>query len=249
MSEPTFSIIEATGRICKKPGFGWKLATLDTVDSTNTYAKSHEAETEDPTIYVAKHQTAGKGRGGNTWVDDGNETSFLSTWTLELKKKGPDPKWTLGIGLYVYESLSEAFPSIRFSLKPPNDICIGDKKVAGILVEGSDSGDLAFLHVGLGINVFSYPTEFSQTATHLNAYLGPALTPESWSSFIEMLGSRLLHIERRAEAATKGWLNQISGRLINAYNRHPSATGNQYKAVEADGTLVREQGPISWRDI
>src|ERR1035437_5238693 len=105
-----FDIIESTGRICKRPNFGWLLETLDEIDSTNKYAKESADELGKPSLILAKHQTAGLGRGTRTWEDEGAGNAVLSTWSMRTKTP-PQPYWTLGIGLYLYESLSEAFKS------------------------------------------------------------------------------------------------------------------------------------------
>jgi BirA family transcriptional regulator, biotin operon repressor / biotin---[acetyl-CoA-carboxylase] ligase len=250
MSDVTFDLSEATGRVCKRPNFGWDFIPLDSVDSTQTYAKEHCEDFVNPTLIVANHQTAGRGRGEHTWEDDGGGRSFLSTWSLDLMHGAPDPRWTLGIGLYLYEALSEAFRTVRFSLKEPNDIYIGDKKVGGIIVESSSQGDVHNLHVGVGINVFSYPAEHGAIATHLNAYLGTAsLTAETWSQFIEFFGSRLLHFENKAAGNTDAWLGRLSARLVDAMNRHPSHSENPVKQVQGDGTLVLERGQINWQEL
>jgi BirA family biotin operon repressor/biotin-[acetyl-CoA-carboxylase] ligase len=250
MSEVTFDLAETTGRVCKNASFGWDFVGLETVESTNAYAKEHYVEYQGPTLIVAKTQTAGYGRKGSKWDDEGAGKSFLSTWTTELLYGPPDPRWTLGIGLYLFESLSEAFPSVRFSLKAPNDICIGDKKLGGLLVEASSQGEEHQLHVGLGLNVFSYPATHSDTATHLNAYLGGSqLTVETWTNFIEYFGKSLLHLEKRVKNSTQGWLPQISNRLVMALNRHPKHAENPVKSVQVDGTLICERGQVSWTDL
>jgi len=251
MSDVIFDLFEATGRVCKRPAFGWDLVPLDTVDSTQGYSKEHMEEWINPTLVIAKHQTAGRGRGENGWDDEGEGRSFLSTWSMELLEGAPDPRWTLGIGLYLYESMTEAFKPVRFSLKEPNDICIGDKKVAGVMVEASTQGELHYIHVGIGINVFSYPPSHAQSATHLSAYLGTQLTPESWMQFIDFFGTRLLHFEKKAVAAqsTSGWLHRLSTRLADALNKHPLHADNPVREVQGDGTLVLEKGEINWKEL
>lgn len=250
MGDITFDLSETTGRVCKRPHFGWDFIPLESVDSTNSYSKEHCGDWPKPTIVVAKHQTGGRGRGKNTWDDEGEGRSFLSTWCMELMEGPADPRWTLGIGLYLFESMTEAFKPVRFSLKEPNDIYIGDKKVGGILVEATSQGELHYLHVGIGINVFSYPASQTNTATHLNAFLGSTgLTPESWMQFLEFFGGRLLHFEKKAVSAENGWLQRLSGRLAEAMNRHPSHQENPVKQVQGDGTVILERGEINWKEL
>jgi biotin-[acetyl-CoA-carboxylase] ligase BirA-like protein len=250
MNELPFDLSETTARLCKRPNFGWNFVGLDSIDSTQSYAKTHTDDLSKPTVIVAKHQTAGRGRGDHTWEDDGSGKSFLSTWTMELYGEGADPRWTLGIGLYLYESLSEAFKFVRFSLKAPNDIFIADKKLGGIIVETSNEGDVHYMHVGLGLNVFSYPTQHSASATHLNAYTGSdQLSPETWTQFLDFFGTRLLHLEKRAAGQEEAWLKKLSPRLVSALNRNPNYQANPVKQVEGNGSLTLERGQISWQEL
>lgn len=250
MSESTFDLIETTNQICRNAKFGWDYIYQESTESTNDYSKENCEDFAKPTLIVAKHQTAGRGRGDNKWLDAGEGRAFLSTWTNRLNKTAPQPGWTLGVGLYLFESLSEAFPSVRFSMKAPNDICIGDKKVGGLLVEATSVGSTHFLHVGLGLNVFSYPAELGAAATHLNAYLGSEqLNPDSWADFLNFFGNSLLHMETKIANSTKGWLPQMSNRLTSALNRHPMYQANPVKAIQADGSLTLESGEISWKEL
>ncbi len=246
-----FDLLEATSAVCRKPRFGWNFLGLDEVDSTNNYSKEHGPTFVDPTIIVSRNQTAGRGRGGKTWETEGPNTSFLSTWSMYIDEQ-PDPRWTLGIGLYVFESLGEAFPALRLklSLKAPNDIYLADRKLAGLLVEATTQAEEHFIHVGLGMNVFATPLEHAQTATCLNTFLGGSLlTPEAWQEFIENFGTSLMHLEKRVQGKTDEWLKKISPRLINALNKNPAYTENPVTAIDPDGSLVLERGKINWKDL
>ncbi|MCC6277049.1 MAG: biotin--[acetyl-CoA-carboxylase] ligase [Oligoflexia bacterium] len=250
MIETNFDMFEVCGRVCRKPSFGWDFIGLEEVESTNEYSKEKCADFKGPTLIVAKHQTKGKGRGGKTWEDDGPNASFLSTWTVDLMGGVPDPRWTLGIGLYLFEALSEAFRTIRFGMKAPNDIYIDDKKVGGILVEVSSQDDVHYLHVGVGINVYSYPADMGAHATHLNAYLGSSgLTAETWTHFLEFFGNRLAHLEAKASGQESKWIERLSGRLVDALNRHPEHQSNPVKSIKPNGSLVLEKGEINWLDL
>ncbi|MDZ4676690.1 MAG: biotin--[acetyl-CoA-carboxylase] ligase [Oligoflexia bacterium] len=250
MNELPFDLSETAARLCKRPNFGWNYVGLETVDSTQTYSKTHTDDFTKPTLIVAKHQAEGRGRGTNTWEDDGHGKSFLSTWFMELYGEGADPRWTLGIGLYLYESLSEAFKFVRFSLKAPNDIYIGDKKVGGVIAEHTQEGDVHYLHIGVGLNIFSYPTQHAATATHLNAYTGSdQLSSDTWAQFLDYFGTRLVHLEKRAAGQEEAWLKKLSPRLVSALNRHPAYQENPVKLVEGNGSLVLERGKINWQEL
>jgi len=115
---------------------------LDTVDSTNTWAKAHVSLA--PFCVIAREQTAGRGRYGNSWFSPPGENLYL-TWTEPLR---------LSLTTYIYpaslavQALLRSY-SIEAQIKWPNDICVKDKKIAGILVEGASNHAL----IGIGLNV------------------------------------------------------------------------------------------------
>jgi biotin-(acetyl-CoA carboxylase) ligase len=135
-------------------------------------------------------------------------------------------------------------------MKEPNDIYIDDKKVGGILVEVSNNDGVYYLHVGVGLNLYAYPAELVGQATHLNAYLGAAgLTADSWTHFLEFFGSRLAHVEEKAAGKEDKWIERLSGRLVDALNRHPSHVTNPVKAIKGNGSLVLEKGEVNWLEL
>src|SRR4051812_2919439 len=53
--------------------------------STNDDAKKKAlSENEDLVLYVTAHQTSGRGRGKNVWLDTGNGEGLLSTWSIHV---------------------------------------------------------------------------------------------------------------------------------------------------------------------
>lgn len=127
---------------------------LDTVDSTNT-ALMAAALQDAPhgTVYCAEHQFAGKGRRGRPWhsVPGGSLTfSLLLRFDRGLQSLA---------GLSLAVGLATARAVNRHSrhparLKWPNDVVVGYRKLAGILVEvQGDIDGAAFAVVGVGINV------------------------------------------------------------------------------------------------
>jgi len=131
---------------------------LGEVASTNDVARAlverMVAEETDvlPTCIVAGRQTAGKGRSGRTWVTAGDAAvavSLVAAWP-----EGPERIHVpVAAGISLARSLSRAF-GVELRLKWPNDLLVGGRKVAGILVEGRTLPDGAgYVVVGLGLNV------------------------------------------------------------------------------------------------
>ncbi len=97
---------------------------LPSVPSTNTWAKEHSGTLSHGDIVVAHDQTAGRGQRGNHW-----EAEALRRHLAETASETVTVKW-------------------------PNDIYIGDRKIAGILIEHAISGmSISHTVAGIGLNV------------------------------------------------------------------------------------------------
>ena len=129
------------------------LITLDTVDSTNIYAKANLEVLSDKTVIRAIRQTSGRGRLSRLWVDLGEGNLFLS---FVLKPSGKFSEVYSNLTQYLSVVLCKLFE--EYGLKPqikwPNDVLIGGKKIAGILSETVMQGsNFKGLVLGIGVNL------------------------------------------------------------------------------------------------
>ncbi len=189
----------------------------DDIGSTNAEAlKLAEAGQLEPVFVVAKRQSAGRGRRGRAWI---SEPGNLYT-TLLLTDPAPPPVsaqlcFVAALALHdaVLDGCSGLAPS-RLKLKWPNDLLLDEKKVAGILIEGSSApGGLLAVAVGFGVNCKHHPAETQFPATDFSR-AGFDLSPQS---LLARLGERTegrLNEWQRGEAfsATRAaWLLRASG--------------------------------------
>lgn len=122
-----------------------------TIDSTNSEAfRLIDTGFKPPFIIVAEEQMIGRGRLGSKWVSPARQNLYYSLARPLEKIDG----LSLVIGLSVLKVLRR-FGIINLGLKWPNDILVGRKKIAGILVESRilNNTDKAVAVVGVGINV------------------------------------------------------------------------------------------------
>ena len=158
---------------------GRELHCLDTVDSTNTYAKKLAMQgAAEGTVIVANDQTAGRGRMGRQFQSPKDKGIYL---TVLLRPDLPPSRLmpvTAMAGVAVCDAV-EKVCGVRPGLKWPNDPVIGKRKICGVLTEMSlegETGRVQYLVLGIGINVGQREEDFSpdvaQIATSLNAYLG-----------------------------------------------------------------------------
>ena len=144
---------------------------LDTIDSTNNYARKLILEGEKTGLVVANHQTAGKGRTGHDFYspqDTGIYMSYFFTpgYGLELASSV-----TTRTAVSVATVLENLFHE-SFMIKWVNDIYLGSRKICGILTEAVTSGiNVGSIIVGIGINVTTatFPDEIKDSAGSLPA--------------------------------------------------------------------------------
>lgn len=150
---PEFLDIEEIRRQLKTQlfGVGESLLYLPTVDSTNTRAMqlAHERPQEG-VVVLTDSQTAGKGRLGRRWVDVSGHNVLCSTL---LRPVFPPYLLVMLASLAVVDAISETC-GVSTAIKWPNDVLVGNRKVAGILIETSHDAEGHLIAIpGIGVNV------------------------------------------------------------------------------------------------
>lgn len=145
----------------------WSICVFDTVGSTNDIAReAAQSGVAEGAVYHAYHQTAGRGRRANVWVSVGGNLymSLVLRPHCSIAKAGE-------ISFIMAVALARVIQGYGLSpaLKWPNDVLLGGRKVSGILLEsGTDeTGKLAYLIAGIGVNVVDCPDEASALAPHV----------------------------------------------------------------------------------
>jgi len=133
-----------------------KIIKLDAIDSTNSYLKKllNKESLDDLTVVVSKHQTQGKGRNGNIWL---NKPSLNLAFSIYKRFSDfeIDKKFMLNVisSISVYEILKK-YNLLDLTIKWPNDIMTANKKISGILIENNVRGNsIKNSVIGVGINI------------------------------------------------------------------------------------------------
>jgi len=141
-------------------GIGDKLLYLPTVDSTNSLAlKLAWEQPEEGVVVLTDSQTAGKGRLGRRWVDMYGCNVLSSTL---LRPLFPPHFLVMIASLAIVDAIAETC-GVSATIKWPNDVLVGKRKVAGILIEtshvlrgtverGHSSQLVAILGIGVNVN-------------------------------------------------------------------------------------------------
>jgi BirA family biotin operon repressor/biotin-[acetyl-CoA-carboxylase] ligase len=120
--------------------------------STNADLMARAAQLQRPTLLIAEHQTAGRGRAGRSWLSaPGDSLTFSLAW-----KFAGSPQRLLGLPLAVGVALAEALAAldVPVQLKWPNDLLKDGDKLAGILIETQGAPDGGtWTVIGIGLNL------------------------------------------------------------------------------------------------
>lgn len=132
---------------------------VETCPSTNALLAERAEACADCHFLVARRQTAGRGQRGNSW----ESLPFTNlTFSLLVKPQALPAARQFELSMVVSLALADAVDAVlaadgvpdRCSLKWPNDLYCGDRKLAGILIENSLNGsNIARSIVGIGLNV------------------------------------------------------------------------------------------------
>lgn len=150
---------------------GGSVLLFDSVSSTNAELLARAAELPDGTIAWAEMQTAGRGRLGRRWVAPKGSSVLLS---LLLREPENSPLVALASLLACVAACEavEAATDCRPTVRWPNDLTIGDRKLGGVLVESTSlAGRDRATVIGIGINCLQQRGHFAEgletTATSL----------------------------------------------------------------------------------
>ena len=157
----------------------FKIVFYDTTDSTNTRAKEYAKQSteRENVIFVANHQTNGRGRLGRSFVSNEGAGIYLSILTYP-DEKGADATAVTARASVALARAIDSLVGTKTQIKWVNDIFLGGKKLAGILTEAEmlENGKIGYLVVGMGINVYknAISEEISGIATSIESEAGSA---------------------------------------------------------------------------
>lgn len=162
------------------------------IGSTNTAAMAAAATgAPEGTIVVAEEQTAGRGRGANSWQSPRSTGIYCSAIFRPSLPPSEVLPLSLAAGLAVQEAIRQVDSRVAPDLKWPNDVLIDGKKVCGILTEmNAEATRVRYVVVGIGINVnqHNFPKELQATSLRM-------VTGSQWSR-VELAAALLKSLDR-----------------------------------------------------
>ncbi|HTW94738.1 MAG TPA: biotin--[acetyl-CoA-carboxylase] ligase [Tepidisphaeraceae bacterium] len=203
-----------------------------------------------PCVVLTGKQTAGRGRGSNSWWSGSGNLTV--TFVLAQEDYLPPHEIPLIAGLSVRDAAAELTGERNIELKWPNDVLFDGKKLAGILCERVTKADL----VGIGLNVNLDP-----------AKAPPALRP-SVTSLLAIRANRqpldltdvLIRVAQHLHANVRRRANQPFVTFLRQYERHHALVGKRVaiageaisgrvEGIDRDGRLVLTDRGVTHRVV
>ncbi len=215
----------------------WRIHHFTELDSTNRYLlEEARAGATDGLVAVADVQNAGRGRGDRTWEAPAGSSMLVSV-LLRLAGGGRAPAGlaVMAAGLALAGAVAQV-ADVRTGLKWPNDLVVGDRKLAGLLAERD--GDALVVGAGCNVNWASFPPELAGSATACNLEAGRAVDRDA------LLLAYLDELERALAGSRDQVLDEYRDRLTTLGRRvrvalpGGSSVVGQATAVTDDGALV-----------
>ena len=218
------------------------------VDSTQSTIFDLAAQgAPDRTVVVADYQAAGRGRRGRAW-DAPAGTGLLAS--ILVRPRGLPERWggySLVSAVAVADTLARV-AGLGARLKWPNDVLVGGRKIAGILLEsriaaGADPRTAGVIAIGIGINLAqrAFPAGLAARATSVVLESGRVVERDATlTALLEAFDQWRVRFETDGLAPIRArWLT-----LADTIGRRVSIDGITGVAVDldVDGALVLQDG-------
>ncbi len=238
---------------------GEKIFVYDEVGSTNDILRqlAGEGTAADGMVVVSDSQTAGRGRLGREWVSPAGRNLYLSALFCPEISPHESPVFTFLASCSLVEVLSGY--GVDATIKWPNDVLVGGRKISGVLTELCASNDAVdYIVIGIGVNL-NLPEEFIRSkmgdiyekTTSLSILLGENVNREK---FCAKLINSLDHFygefcRHGTQAIVDMWIKRwgflgkrisldVSGKVITGVVERVDPTGFLYIRTD-DGYLRR----------
>jgi BirA family transcriptional regulator, biotin operon repressor / biotin---[acetyl-CoA-carboxylase] ligase len=225
---------------------GVRHIAYETLGSTNAEALAlARAGERGPLWLTAASQSAGRGRRGSQWVSPAGN---LHTTLLLSEPSTPAqaPQLSFVAALAVHDAVAACAPQLGplLKVKWPNDLLVGQAKVAGILIEG-ESEPVFAVAIGIGVNCAAHPDNTDYPATDLAAAGARVVTDTLFAALSGAMERRLAQWNRGQGfgAIRADWLKRAAGLGEILRVRLPERElSGLFKGLDDNGRLLLEQG-------
>lgn len=202
-----------------------QIIDLPETGSTNSFLSTIAPEMPHGTVVMARAQTAGRGQRGNSWESSPGENITMSM-LLRPRHISPSAQFVISqaVSVGIVNVLRRYLPDHEVSVKWPNDIYVGDRKICGILIENVLSGSsIDYSIVGMGINV------------NQREFLSDAPNPVS---LYQLLGQRL---------DIDTLVGEFADEILTLFAKADTIEGAGAVVAETGETLAERYAGMQWR--
>jgi BirA family biotin operon repressor/biotin-[acetyl-CoA-carboxylase] ligase len=222
---------------------GSSLIEFDQLDSTNDYAMqlANKGNAEHGTTIVTQFQTKGKGQQGKKWMAT-KEKNLLLSIILDTSRKSIQSQFELNAACCwaIANMLMEDYEMADTSIKWPNDIYIGKKKIAGILIENIIRGQqwqYAIVGIGLNVNQLDFPLDIAGTSLHVEKKKSYDLLSVR-KNLLGHLNKTYDHYQKNDIDLIREYNNLLNGYQENIrYERNKNLCNGTLRGVDSNGLL------------
>ncbi|HEX6310941.1 MAG TPA: biotin--[acetyl-CoA-carboxylase] ligase [Acidimicrobiia bacterium] len=201
--------------------FAWEIRRLASIDSTNRYLLDEaRAGASEGLVAVADHQTAGRGRRGRTWEAPPGASLLCSV--LLRPQLPPERLQLVAMAAAIAMAAAvERTAGFRPALKWPNDLVVGDRKLAGLLAEAD--GEAVVVGIGVNVEWHDFPDDLAATATACNLEAGRTIDRRALLvAFLDVFESRYANLDT----------------VVDEYRSRLATLGRRVRVERPDGDLV-----------
>jgi BirA family biotin operon repressor/biotin-[acetyl-CoA-carboxylase] ligase len=257
VESPDLCIADLKKNIAATKKIGHELFFYDSVPSTNMVAMELASQgCPDGTVVISDAQTAGKGRLGRSWSSPPGKNLYMSI----VLRPGISPRDATALTLLAAvacASVLRRFASIPVSIKWPNDLIVGHRKMGGILTEiKADLDRINYAIVGIGININltaeEMPQEIKAIATSIFIETGGHFSRS------ELAGALILNFDKwyrllltkGKKVITNEWLTMSStiGKRIRVTAMNQTFEGVA-EGIDDEGLLIVKLHEGTYRKV
>lgn len=199
------------------------------------------------TAVAAHEQTAGRGQRGNSWeAEPGKNLTFSLLLQPHDISAARQFELSMLVSLAIADSLDALFSSLaspcRTTIKWPNDIYVGGKKIVGILIENTLAGNrIASSIAGIGVNINQ--TQFLSNAPNPTSVAMLTGRQAPLEPLLNDIVSTILSYVDNYDGDTEALRRRYMSRLMCISGSHPFS--DAYGSFHAHITNVAPDGIIT----
>jgi BirA family biotin operon repressor/biotin-[acetyl-CoA-carboxylase] ligase len=229
-SVPDLLLPEILRPLLRSTIFGAHLHHFYKIGSTNAAAMAAAAEgAPEGSVFLAEEQTAGRGRGSNSWESPRSTGIYCSVVLRPAQPPSEILVLSLAAGLAVQAAIQQVDSRVSADLKWPNDVLIEGKKLCGILAEmNAEATRVHYIVVGVGINVnqATFPKDLAATSLRL-------ATGSEWSR-VELAAALLKSLDREYRQLTDD--PDARSSILRRFAGNSSWVNGKAVRIEQDGS-------------